>query len=58
MKYLSVFETDSEILTAISDIFLKGEWYDLDCTYSKGVFYKGIKEPKLKSDLRIFLTKC
>ena len=51
MRYLSVFETDGEILTAIDDIFLKNQWYDLDCTYSKGVFYYGIKQPRLKSDL-------
>jgi len=51
MKYLSVFESDSEILTAIDDIFLKNNWYDLDCTYSKGVFYYDIKQPRSKSDL-------
>ena len=28
MKYLSVFDNDAEILTAMSDIFLKGQWYD------------------------------
>lgn len=51
MRYLSVFEKDSEILTAIDDIFLKNNWFDLDCTYSKGVFYYDIKQPKIKSDL-------
>ncbi len=51
MRYLSVFEKDSEILKAVDDIFLKNEWYDLDCTYSKGVFYQGIKQPRHKSDL-------
>ena len=51
MKYLSVFDNDAEILTAMSDIFLKGEWYDLDCTYSKGVFYQDIPQPKAKSDI-------
>ena len=51
MRYLSIFEKDSDILVAIDDIFLKNKWYDLDCTYSKGVFYKDIKEPRLKSDL-------
>ena len=51
MRYFSVFESDEEILKAISDIHLKGNWYDLDCTYSKGVFYKNIKQPKFKSDL-------
>lgn len=51
MRYLSVFKTDSEILKAISDIHLKGQWFDLDCTYSKGVFYKDIQQPKFKSDV-------
>lgn len=51
MKYLSVFYSDADILKAFSDIFLKGGWYDLDCTYSKGVFYENIEQPKLKSDL-------
>lgn len=51
MRYLSVFKEDSEILKAISDIHLRGEWFDLDCTYSKGVFYKDIPQPKYKSDI-------
>ena len=51
MRYLSVFNSDEEILKAISDIFLKGGWFDLDCTYSKGIFYENIKKPRLKSDL-------
>lgn len=52
MKYLSVIDKDSDILTAIDDIFLKNKWFDLDPTYSKGVFYKDIKQPRLKSDLK------
>lgn len=51
MRYLSIFDADEEILKAIDDIFLKNKWYDLDCTYSKGVFYKNIKPPRNKSDL-------
>lgn len=51
MRYLSVFQEDKEVLKAFDDIFLKNKWYELDCTYSKGVFYKGIKEPKIKSDI-------
>lgn len=51
MRYLSVFDSDADILTAMSDIFLKGKWYDLDCTYSKGVFYEHIPQPKFKSDI-------
>jgi tRNA G10 N-methylase Trm11 len=51
MRYLSVFKEDEEILKAISDIHLRGEWFDIDCTYSKGVFYKNIPQPKYKSDI-------
>ena len=51
MRYLSVFSEDKDVLQAISDIFLKGKWFDLDCTYSKGIFYKDIKQPRMKSDL-------
>lgn len=51
MRYLSVFNKDSEILKAISDIHLKGQWFDADITYSKGVFYENIEKPKYMSDL-------
>lgn len=51
MRYLSVFEKDSDILVAIDDIFLHNDWFDLDCTYSKGIFYQDIKQPRIKSDL-------
>lgn len=51
VRYLSVFENDGDILKVLSDIFLKRKWFDLDCTYSKGVFYEKIKQPKMKSDL-------
>ena len=50
MRYLSVFEQDSEILKAIRDIHLH-KWYDADITYSKGVFWKGLEKPKRCSDL-------
>ena len=52
MKYLSVFYDDRDILKAFDDIFLKNKWIDLDCTYSKGCFYKGIQEPRIKSDIK------
>lgn len=32
MKYLSVYGSDEQILEALSDIHLKGDWFDLDCT--------------------------
>lgn len=51
MRYLSIFENDGDILNAIDDIFLKNKWYDLDCTYSKGVFYYNTKQPRIKSDM-------
>lgn len=51
MRHLSVFEADDDILVAIDDIFLKNKWFDLDCTYSKGIFWKNIEQPRLKSDL-------
>lgn len=52
MKHLSVYSKDEDILTAIDDIHLRGKWYDLDCTYSKGVFWKNIKPPRIKGDIR------
>lgn len=51
MRYLSVFKQDSEILQAISDIHLRGKWFDADITYSKGVFWENITKPKYMSDL-------
>jgi len=51
MRILSVFQKDEDVIQALSDIHLKGKWFDLDCTFSKGVFYKNIQEPKIKSDL-------
>lgn len=51
MRYLSVFKKDEDVLKALSDIHLKGKWYDLDFTYSKGVFYENIERPKYVSDL-------
>lgn len=58
MKYLSVFTFDEEVLKAFSDIHLKGKWFDLDCTYSKGVFYKNIQRPKYVSDLSPQFDYC
>jgi len=50
-RLISVYETDYEMLTAIDRIFLQDKGFDLDPTYSKGVFYKKFKEPREKSDL-------
>lgn len=51
MKHYSVFTEDKDVLLAFDDIFTKGKWFDADITYSKGVFYKGLKQPNFKSDL-------
>ena len=51
MKHLSVFDKDRDVLIALSEIHLNGKWYDLDCTYSKGVFYKELDRPRMASDL-------
>ena len=58
MRYLSVFNSDEEILKALSDIHLKGKWYDLDCTYSKGVFWENLPKPKYMSDLNPQYDYC
>jgi hypothetical protein len=52
-RLISVYEGDYEMLTAINRIFLKDKGFDLDPTYSKGVFYRkfGFQEPREKSDL-------
>lgn len=47
----SVYESDTEILSGISELYLQGNNFDLDPTYSKGNFYKTFAEPKYKSDL-------
>ena len=51
MRFISVYENDTEMLEAISQIFLKGKPFELDPTFSKGNFYKKFPEPKFKSDL-------
>lgn len=51
MRFISVYESDTEMLEAISQIFLDGKPFELDPTFSKGNFYKKFPEPKFKSDL-------
>lgn len=48
--YTSVFDNDTDIICAIDDIHLRKKWIDLDCTYSKGNFYKE-KKPRKMSDI-------
>ena len=47
----SVSNSDMEILTNMRKLYLGGDRFDLDPTYSKGVFYKHIESPNLKFDL-------
>lgn len=51
MKHLSVSYDNGEILTAVSEIFLRGSWYDADVTFGKGAFWKGLQRPGRCSDL-------
>ena len=52
MKHYSVFEEDRDILLAFNDIYTRGDWFDADITYSKGVFWKDIPKPQFVSDLK------
>lgn len=46
----TVSESQTEILNNIIKLYCP-EGFDLDPTYSTGVFYKGVPEPRLKYDL-------
>lgn len=50
-QILSVAYTNDEMLKSINKIFLNNNDFELDPTYSKGVFYRNFPEPKYKSDL-------
>jgi hypothetical protein len=47
----SVGHSDTEILQNIQQLYAPNG-FDLDPTYSKGIFYKDISEPRLKYDLK------
>lgn len=47
----TVNPTDQDIIKAIIKLFLKGKNFEVDPTYSKGVFWKGLVPPKLKYDI-------
>lgn len=49
--FLSVSYDQNEILRAISILHNGGKPFELDPTYSKGVFYRNFPEPRLKFDL-------
>ncbi len=46
----SVYTSNFDAIKNIMDLY-KIEQFDLDCTYSKGTFWKDLKGPKIKSDL-------
>lgn len=47
----TLVRTDREAIKAIQRLNLRGSRFDLDPTYSKGVFWKGLEGPRLKFDL-------
>ena len=46
----SVYQTNFDTISNIMDLY-KIDRFDLDCTYSKGSFWKDLKGPKIKTDL-------
>lgn len=49
----SVYNSNFDIITNIMSLY-KIEQFDLDCTYSKGAFWKNLPRPKNKSDVYPF----
>lgn len=46
----SVYYSNEEVISAIMKLY-NIEKFDLDCTYSKGNFWKNLPQPRYKSDL-------
>ena len=46
----SVYNSNYEVIKNIMALY-KIEQFDLDCTYSKGLFWKNFPQPKIKTDL-------
>lgn len=46
----SVYTNNHDAIKNIMFLY-KIEQFDLDCTYSKGAFWKNLKQPKIKTDL-------
>ena len=46
----SVHDSNYDAIKGIMELY-KIEQFDLDCTYSKGTFWKGLPQPKNKTDL-------
>lgn len=47
----TVYSNDQDIIKAILELHVKSDTFDIDPTYSKGKFYKGLNQPLLKFDL-------
>ena len=47
----SVYSSNYDCIKAIMSLY-RIEKFDLDCTYSKGAFWKNLHQPKIKSDLK------
>jgi hypothetical protein len=46
----SVYNSNYEVIKNIMALY-KIDRFDLDCTYSRGLFWKNLPEPKIKTDL-------
>lgn len=46
----SVYNTNHDVIKNIMELY-KIDQFDLDCTYSRGLFWKDLKGPKTKTDL-------
>ena len=46
----SVYNSNYDVIKNIMELY-KIEQFDLDCTYSRGLFWKDLKGPKIKTDL-------
>lgn len=46
----SVYNSNYEVIKNIMELY-KIEQFDLDCTYSRGLFWKNLPQPKIKTDL-------
>lgn len=46
----SVYNSNYEVIKNIMALY-KIEQFDLDCTYSRGLFWKNLPQPKIKTDL-------
>src|SRR5689334_4284685 len=54
----TVNTSDQDIIKAIIKLHNNGQNFDLDPTYSKGRFWKGLVPPELKFDLNPVVEGC